>query len=407
MNYQQIFKQKEYMKLLIANAFTRFADSLDSLAFTWLVYSITNSATWSAIIFGLNQLPSILLQPLTGVIGDMFPRKKIIIVSHIARFSAICFVIYWIITNHITPLKLAIFTVFISIFEAVNMPASTSIVPQLLEEDMYTYGTSLSNTINRICELVGTGIAGIMIGIWKVYVVFIVDACCFLFAIVTESTIHPNKNDEINKTKQSYWTQLIDGLSYVKESVFFKNIVIMAMIVNAIFVPFNALQAPIVKEIFMADSTFLSVFNMAAVLGMIVGAMCMPKVIDRYTTSQIICTCVFLMGMSLVCISQGNLVSQFFIVKYIFIGIVMFTLGICASIVNGVISVKFMKIIPLNYLARCSSISSACSISVTPIVSFIISEIVKYSRVSTILMIFGMLCIGVVICLIQKMKFGD
>ena len=41
--YKDIFKQKEVFKLFIANIVSRFGDSIDSIAFTWLVYEITNN----------------------------------------------------------------------------------------------------------------------------------------------------------------------------------------------------------------------------------------------------------------------------------------------------------------------------------------------------------------------------
>jgi hypothetical protein len=57
--YRDVLKQKEYMKLIFANIINRFGDSIDSIAFTWLVFSLTGSAAWSAIIFGINRVPTI------------------------------------------------------------------------------------------------------------------------------------------------------------------------------------------------------------------------------------------------------------------------------------------------------------------------------------------------------------
>ena len=43
MNYRLLFKQKEYMKFIISNAVSRLGDSIDAIAFTWLVYEITSA----------------------------------------------------------------------------------------------------------------------------------------------------------------------------------------------------------------------------------------------------------------------------------------------------------------------------------------------------------------------------
>ena len=150
MNYRLLFKQKEYMKFIIANAVSRLGDSIDAIAFTWLVYEKTGSASWSAIIFGLNKLPTIFLQPFLGVLGDLFDRKQMILLSHLARFLSVCLIIYWLYIDNISPVYLAIFTLLISTFEAINMPASSAFILEILDEDYYAYGNSFSSSLVTI-----------------------------------------------------------------------------------------------------------------------------------------------------------------------------------------------------------------------------------------------------------------
>ncbi len=42
--YRDILAQGEYRKLIFANTVNRFGDSIDAIAFTWLVYQITHNA---------------------------------------------------------------------------------------------------------------------------------------------------------------------------------------------------------------------------------------------------------------------------------------------------------------------------------------------------------------------------
>jgi Na+/melibiose symporter-like transporter len=79
-------KNKKFVKLLIANCISRVGDSIDMLAFSWLIYAMTNSVAWSAIIVGINQGTSIIFQPLVGAIVERFPKKKTMIISDYCRF---------------------------------------------------------------------------------------------------------------------------------------------------------------------------------------------------------------------------------------------------------------------------------------------------------------------------------
>ena len=43
-SYKAILKETKYLRFIIANLISRFGDSVDSIAFEWMVYKITNSA---------------------------------------------------------------------------------------------------------------------------------------------------------------------------------------------------------------------------------------------------------------------------------------------------------------------------------------------------------------------------
>lgn len=64
--YKDVFRQKEYLKMIFAALINRFGDSIDAIAFTWIVYELTGNAAWSAIIFGANRVPSVIITPLAG-----------------------------------------------------------------------------------------------------------------------------------------------------------------------------------------------------------------------------------------------------------------------------------------------------------------------------------------------------
>ena len=65
-SYRVILRQKEYMKLILASLINRFGDAIDAVASTWIVYELTGNAAWSAVIFGINRIPTVVITPLAG-----------------------------------------------------------------------------------------------------------------------------------------------------------------------------------------------------------------------------------------------------------------------------------------------------------------------------------------------------
>ena len=68
------------MKMIFAALINRFGDAIDAVASAWIVYELTNNAAWSAIIFGVNRLPSVLITPLAGAWVEGQNKKKIMII---------------------------------------------------------------------------------------------------------------------------------------------------------------------------------------------------------------------------------------------------------------------------------------------------------------------------------------
>lgn len=89
--YKDILYQKEYMKMCFASMINRFGDSIDAVAYTWVVYEITNSASWSAIIYALNLLPTIFITPFAGAWVESKTKKPIMVLTDLARAVLVAF----------------------------------------------------------------------------------------------------------------------------------------------------------------------------------------------------------------------------------------------------------------------------------------------------------------------------
>ncbi|MEG0528499.1 MAG: MFS transporter, partial [Longicatena sp.] len=174
--YITLKTQKQYLKIILANSINRFGDSIDAIAFTWLVYEVTQSATWSTVIFGMNMLPTILLQPFTGALVENMRKKNIMIICDIARGVSVSIIAISYLAGNLTPWMILAVTLLDSTFETFRIPAGISIVPKLLDEEHYEVGTALNSTFSRAMELIGTGCAGFIIGIFGISTAIFIDA---------------------------------------------------------------------------------------------------------------------------------------------------------------------------------------------------------------------------------------
>ncbi|MBR6397062.1 MAG: MFS transporter, partial [Lachnospiraceae bacterium] len=273
--YKDVLKNREYRKLLLSTVINRFGDSIDAIAFTWLVYQITKSASWAALIYGLNVLPNIVVQPFIGPAVEKMNKKKVIVVSDLLRAGIISVFAFMYIKGMVNPYIMAGFTLSITLVESFCLPASGAFTPSVLKKEELTHGMSLSSGLSSAFTLIGTGCAGVIIANFGVQAAMLIDASTFVIAGIlilftrtleeraAETEIKPAFQNAENsaKEKESYSSMLKDGLSYVLHNHAILNFCFVAVLMNFFLVPLNSLQAPIAEDIYGLGSKLLSVMG--------------------------------------------------------------------------------------------------------------------------------------------------
>ena len=98
------------MKMIVAALINRFGDSIDAIASTWIVYELTGSAVWSAVIFGVNKVPSVFVTPLAGAWVEGRNKKAIMIITDLIRAVCVAFVASGYLLGFLQPWMLLVTT---------------------------------------------------------------------------------------------------------------------------------------------------------------------------------------------------------------------------------------------------------------------------------------------------------
>lgn len=408
-SYKDILKISNYRKLLLSGMIDRFGDSVDALAFTWLVYQITGSAMWSAIVFALNMLPNVIVQPFAGAIVEKKNKKKVIIFTYILRAAVIALfsVLYtlWLVNAPI----MALLTLIITTIESFSLPADSAFTASVIKKEHLTCGMSLSKILTNAASMVGTGIAGVIIAACGAVPAMLIDISTFVIAAVlvlmmknedpADNRLSTDKSsDETDKGDHSekFIILFADGIKYVVKTPIVRNFCLLCVALNFMLVPINALKAPMAEEIFKMGGELLSFGGVFASLGGIAGAALLPVFSKKLTSLQIICLGTATLGLGLTGIAMGGVVSGNAVLCYIVVSVCFFTMVLAATLIGGVIGIQFMKSVDKKYMARASAVFNAFSTAAIPIGSLIVSALV--SRIATDkIMLFGSIFAGIVL----------
>ena len=400
-NYLKILKESEYRKLLFSNLINRFGDSVESIAFTWVVYQITNSAAWSAIVFALNMLPNVIVQPFAGAIVEKMNKKQVVIATHFLRALLITLFIILFKLGYVNPLILSCFTLIITTVESFNLPAGTAFTAQVIKREDINAGISLNSAFANAASLVGSGAAGFIIAKFGVEAAMFIDVSTFIIAAIliglikeADNTVS-NNADSTKSNSSGYIKMLKEGIVYVFKTPVVRNFCIICIVLNCMLIPLNALQAPIADEIFGMGSELLSFAGIFASIGGIVGAVLLPYIAKTLSPLRITVMGIFLLIIGMSCIPVGRLVKGNAILSYTLISASFFIMVASASLVGGIINIQFMKCVGHNYMARAAAFFNSSVVASMPIGSFIVSAFI--SHISVIYMLIGSTAVSIVI----------
>ncbi len=389
--YLNILRNAEYRKLLFSNLINRFGDSVEAIAFTWIVYQITHSAAWSAVVFALNMLPNVLVQPFAGALIEKLNKKKVVIATHFLRAALISLFIVLYKFDCVSPAVLAVFTLMITTVESFNLPADTAFTAQVVKREDVSAGMSLNSVFTHAASLVGSGVAGFIIAGLGVEAAMFTDISTFLVAAILIGLI--KKTGEITAQETSsekgeapgYAKLFKDGIAYVFKTPVVRNFCVLCIVLNLMLIPINALQAPIADGIFGMGSELLSFAGIFASLGGIAGAALLPYISKALSPLKITILGTAMLTVGMACVPCGRLVRGNAFLSYMLISFCFFIMVASASLVGGIINIQFMKCVDRSFMARASAVFGASATAAMPVGSLITGMLVSHISVTYLL----------------------
>ncbi|MDP4090854.1 MAG: MFS transporter [Bacillota bacterium] len=401
---RQLWAFKNYMILLVANFISRFGDSLDAVAYGWMVYTLTGSKLLLGTLFAVNAIPNIVFGPFAGVIADRFDKKKLIIIGYMGRGIVVCTTAVLFFTGLLRPWQLFVFTIINSTFETLSSPVFMSLVPLLIPKEVYLTANSFSTSAYKFAELIGAGTAGAIIALAGISGAILIDGGTFFAAVLIILFIKletENKRAEPLNAKV-YFEELKEGLKFIWKNYLIRTSIILMAIINFCLSPINVLEPAFVKEQLNSGAEILSMLSVAVSIGMILGGLIVGQFGARFKKGTMIGFGIMFFGIDYCLLYfPGNIApSGIYSIAIALTGYFLF--GFIIPVMTSPIATSIMLNTERNMLGRVGSIMQMISMCAIPLGSAITGAVCENVSMTTIFAIVG----GIIALLGIKMIFN-
>ncbi len=404
--YRALLTQKQYIKLFIADLISRFGDSLDTVAYSWIMYEVTGSASLMALVVGLNYLPTVFLMPFAGAVADRRNKKLIMVLADVIRFLIVSSIVILYSTGLLNAVIIAVFTLLTSTLEAFRIPAGGAILPRLLSPDCFTLGKAASYSSSRMAELLGYIFAGVIIAWIGSGGALWIDAATFLISAVIISLIRCGGEKTTGKSARgSVIRDFTDGLRFVKTNKAVQTIAFIGLLINFGIMPLSVFQTPYVSDCLEMGPTVLSYIKILMTTGMMAGAAILPKIRDP-RKQNITAAAGTGMGMTLILMGITPEIGTEWM-KMAALTISMFFVGVGGGMLNVVVGSTMMKAVPKGMMGRVSAFIGSIMQASMPVASFICSALAISFTIPWIFGAFGVLTIVAYVTLFVTKRMSD
>lgn len=397
---------KSFMIILIANFISRFGDSLDSIAYSWMIYTLTGSKLLMGTILALNAVPNIIFSPFVGPIIDRLKKKDVVVVGFLGRGIVVSITALMFMFGILKPWHLFVFTFIISTFETITGPAHSALVPLLLPKELYLTANSFSTSAYKFAELIGLGAAGIIIAVFKISGAIFIDGMTF-FAAAFLILIIKVESDTIKNepfTVKAYFSELKEGFVFIgKEKVILITIILFA-IVNFCISPLGVFMPILTKDILKGGPELLSILGIAITLGTIIGGVVVGQFGSRFKISTLTILSFILLGITYSLLYlPGTLLSG---TSAIIVVTSLFAImGFLIPAASSPISAYIMTYTPKEIMGRVSSVLTMITFCAIPLGSATAGIFSEYISMSVLFLIMGIIIISASILVSFNKKF--
>lgn len=400
--YAPLKTQKEYLKLIASSVVNRFGDSIDAIAYSLLTYEITGSAALMAFVLAINYLPTVILQPIAGVVTEKMNPVRLMSLCDLGRGVCVLTEAALYAMGLLTTPLILLGVLIHSTLEALSTPAGVGIVPRLLSEELYTAGIALRKTLSSTMELIGLACAGAIVGALGISAALAIDAGTFLLSAALIACIRPAPLEAApGEEENARLASKISHIAHELRGVFvqiartplLRAVVLLGMALNFTAVPYSVFFTPYVTTNLGGDAYALSLLQIAFVVGMMIGSYVTPH-LDRLSARVQI-----LIG--------GFGAALCYLAMAVFPSVAPYTLRLaltcCDTFVFGAFnamlsiafSAAFMRSTPTDQLTRTSGAVNAVLTCAMPVGALLCSALVSFISVPAMLAFGGLLCLAI------------
>lgn len=246
----------------------------------WLVLTLSNNNPMPLGIVGALQFGPMLI-PFGGAVADRWPRRRVLMCTQAA--AGVLALALWALTllNIAQLWEVYVLALLLGIVNAVDMPTRQAFVSEMVDSEYLLNAISLNSAQFNASRIVGPALAGVMIALFGMPLLFLLNAVSYIAVIVGLALMRPAELVPIPERAIQHGMARIRALGDGARFVFSQRTVLITFMIIAVVgtmgFNFNVLLPVEATNVLHAGSAIFGLLTSALGAGALIGALLLAR----------------------------------------------------------------------------------------------------------------------------------
>ncbi len=253
---------------------------IQTVALSWLVFQLTNSAFLLGVVGFLSSIPIFLFSLFGGVIADRMNKRNVLLFTQVV-FMALAFILA-ILTQIklITPSQIMLIAVLNGTIMAFDAPSRQAMVVELVGKKHLMNAIVLNSVAFNSSRIIGPALAGIFVASIGMSGCFYINALSFIAVIIALLFINITKVGDTFGKGAGAIADLKEGLMFIRDNPLILILVAMIGIMSLFGTSYVILMPIFANDILKVGVKGLGILMSSAGIGAVIASLVLARLGD-------------------------------------------------------------------------------------------------------------------------------
>ena len=242
----------------------------------WLVYEISGSARTLGLVGFASAIPALLVSPWAGVVIDRVSKRNILIVTQVGAMACALLLATLTFTGIVQVWHIVLIAAALGTVNAVDNPARQAFVVEMVGREDLPNAIALNSMIFNSARIIGPAFGGLLLAAFGAAWCFLINGLSFLAVIGALVAMEVGSHAR-RVRMETPWTQLKDGITYVRRDRTVSAILFQSLIFSVFGVSYSTVLPAYVDRVLHVGPAAYGLLNAVAGVGAVSAALVIAR----------------------------------------------------------------------------------------------------------------------------------